>query len=111
MNCIDSSNNINEDYMKRVQEVVDYCINEGLYVILNVHHDGGSEGGWLRNAQNDYTNVSAKYQKIWEQIASNFADYSDYLIFESMNEVGFNTSGNPTSENYKTLNSLNQLFC
>ena len=110
MNCIDSSNNINEDYMKRVQEVVDYCINEGLYVILNVHHDGGSEGGWLRNAQNDYTNVSAKYQKIWEQIASNFADYSDYLIFESMNEVGFNTSGNPTSENYKTLNSLNQLF-
>ena len=27
-----------------------------------------------------------------------------------MNEVGFNTSGNPTSENYKTLNSLNQLF-
>lgn len=41
MNCIDSSNNINEDYMKRVQEVVDYCINEGLYVILNVHHDGG----------------------------------------------------------------------
>lgn len=85
MNCIDSSNNINEDYMKRVQEVVDYCINEGLYVILNVHNDGGSEGGWLRNEQNDYTNVSAKYQKIWEQIASNFADYSDYLIFESMN--------------------------
>lgn len=110
MNCIDSSNNIDSTFMNRVKEVVDYCINEGLYVVLNVHHDGSTDGGWLRNAQNDYTNVSAKYQKIWQQIADNFKDYSDYLIFESMNEVGFNTSGNPTSDNYTTLNNLNQLF-
>ncbi|MGN1085642.1 MAG: cellulase family glycosylhydrolase [Porcipelethomonas sp.] len=110
MNCLDSSNNIDSAFMSRVQEVVDYCINEGLYVILNVHHDGGDNGGWLRNAQNDYTGVSAKYQKIWQQIADNFKDYSDYLVFESMNEVTFNTSGNPTSDNYTTLNNLNQLF-
>lgn len=110
MNCLDSSNNIDAAFMSRVKEVVDYCINEGLYVVLNVHHDGSTDGGWLRNAQNDYTNVSAKYQKIWEQIADNFKDYSDYLIFESMNEVAFNTSGNPTSDNYTTLNKLNQLF-
>lgn len=110
MNCIDSSNNIDSAFMSRVQEVVDYCINEGLYVVLNLHHDGSSDGGWLRNAQNDYTNVSAKYQKLWQQIADNFKDYSDYLIFESMNEVAFNTSGNPTSDNYTTLNKLNQLF-
>ena len=110
MNCLDSSNNIDSAFMSRVQQVVDYCINEGLYVVLNLHHDGGENGGWIRNAQNDYTNVSAKYQKIWQQIADNFKDYSDYLVFESMNEVLFNTSGNPTNENYTTLNNLNQLF-
>ncbi len=110
MNCIDSSNNIDSAFMSRVQQVVDYCINEGLYVVLNLHHDGGENGGWIRNAQNDYTNTSAKYQKIWQQIADNFKDYSDYLIFESMNEVTFSGYNTPSSENYTTLNNLNQLF-
>ena len=110
MNCIDSSNNIDSAFMSRVQQVVDYCINEGLYVVLNLHHDGGENGGWIRNAQNDYANTSAKYQKIWQQIADNFKDYSDYLIFESMNEVTFSGYNTPSSENYTTLNKLNQLF-
>lgn len=110
MNCIDSSNNIDSAFMSRVQEVVDYCINEGLYVVLNLHHDGGENGGWIRNAQNDYTGVSAKYQKIWQQIAANFKDYSDYLVFESMNEVTFSGYNDPSSDNYTTLNKLNQLF-
>ncbi len=109
MNCLDSSNNINTAYMNRVQEVVDYCINEGLYVIINAHHDGG-DNGWIRNASNDYTGVSAKYKKIWEQIASNFKDYSDYLIFESMNEITFSGYNEPSATNYTTLNNLNQLF-
>lgn len=110
MNCIDSSNNIDAAFMSRVKEVVDYCINEGLYVVLNLHHDGGDNGGWIRNAQNDYTGVSAKYQKIWQQIADNFKDYSDYLVFESMNEVTFSGYNDPSSDNYTTLNKLNQLF-
>ena len=110
MNCIDSSNNIDAAFMSRVKEVVDYCINEGLYVVLNLHHDGGENGGWIRNAQNDYTGVSAKYQKIWQQIADNFKDYSDYLVFESMNEVTFSGYNDPSSDNYTTLNKLNQLF-
>ncbi len=110
MNCIDSSNNIDAAFMSRVKEVVDYCINEGLYVVLNLHHDGGENGGWIRNAQNDYAGVSAKYQKIWQQIADNFKDYSDYLVFESMNEVTFSGYNDPSSDNYTTLNKLNQLF-
>lgn len=110
MNCLDSSNNIDSAFMSRVQEVVDYCINEGLYVVLNLHHDGGENGGWIRNAQNDYAGVSAKYQKIWQQIADNFKDYSDYLVFESMNEVTFSGYNDPSSDNYTTLNKLNQLF-
>ncbi|MGN0620755.1 MAG: cellulase family glycosylhydrolase [Porcipelethomonas sp.] len=112
MNCIDSSNNIDTAFLDRVQEVVDYCIGEGLYVILNMHHDGGdtSSGCWLRDAKNDYSGVSAKYEKLWQQIAGRFADYSDYLIFESMNEVGFEGSGSVTDDDYTTLNNLNQLF-
>lgn len=115
MNCMDSEGNIEAAFMARVKEVVDYCINEGLYVVLNVHHDG-CEDGWIRAADSNYATVSTKYANVWTQIATTFKDYSDYLIFESMNEVGFNLAsdstltGNPTSEDYTILNNLNQLF-
>ena len=115
MNCMDSNGKIDTAFMSRVQEVVDYCINEGLYVILNVHHDG-CENGWIRQADSSYDSVAAKYKYVWEQISATFAGYSDYLVFESMNEVGFNLAGNltltgnPTNEDYNTLNKLNQLF-
>ncbi len=115
MNCMDSEGNIEDAFMARVKEVVDYCMDEGLYVILNIHHDG-CENGWLREADTNYASASAKYAKVWTQIANEFKDYSDYLIFESMNEVGFNLAGdstltgNPTSDDYTILNNLNQLF-
>jgi endoglucanase len=32
---------IDSKWMARVKEVVDYCINDGLYVVVNDHWDGG----------------------------------------------------------------------
>ena len=36
---IDEKYTIDPEWMERVKEVVDWCIDNGLYVILNTHHD------------------------------------------------------------------------
>lgn len=76
---------VSEAWMQRVQEIVDWCIDEDLYVILNMQHDDG----WLTAASTDYERVLAKYTAIWMQIAERFKGYSEKLIFESVNEIGF----------------------
>lgn len=102
---------IDELWMDRVQQVVDYAYSIGMYVILNLHHDGGGDpkfGAWIRDAQSDYDGTLARYKAVWTQIADRFKDYSDYLIFESMNEVGFDDVNE--SDAYVLLNKLNQEF-
>ena len=74
---------IQSDWMDRVQEVVDYAYNNGLYVILNMHHD---DYIWFAPEEGQYSANSAKLKKIWEQISARFKDYGDRLLFEGMNE-------------------------
>jgi endoglucanase len=73
---------IDEDFMNRVQEVVDYGIDRGLYVILNMHH----EDDWLFPSDENYEAAKAKLTAAWAQIAGRFGGYSERLIFEGMNE-------------------------
>lgn len=102
---------IDVEWLERVHEVVDYAVDQDMYVLLNVHHDGGGDpkfGAWIRNASRDYEAFEEKYTALWEQIAESFSGYSDKLIFESMNEVGFDDL--PRREAYELLNDINQLF-
>ena len=102
---------IDEEWLTRVHEVVDYALAEDMYVIINVHHDGGGDpefGAWIRNASQDYDTFEVKYTALWNQIAESFSDYSGRLIFESMNEVGFD--GINKRDAYLLLNKINQLF-
>lgn len=110
INCMDTSTNkVNDAWMARIKEVVDWCMEEDLYVIINVHHDGGSgDTSWIRNAANDYTGVEARFSSLWTQIGDTFKDYSDHLLFEAMNEVEFPTVSK--SEAYEIINKLNQCF-
>ena len=109
---LDGEDNIKTEWMDRVQEIVDYAIDRGFYVIINMHHDGGDDaqfGAWLRQyALEDYDKFYARYSKLWNQIADRFRDYSDYLIFESMNEVGFDSLSE--SDAFALLNKINQDF-
>lgn len=108
---IDEAGNISASWLDRVQEVVDYAYDIGMYVIINVHHDGGGDpqfGAWICNAATDYDSTLARYTNLWTQIADRFQDYDEHLIFESMNEVGFDSLSVPKA--YKTLNRLNQAF-
>ena len=79
---------IDADWLARVHEVVDYCIKNDLYVIINQHWDGG----WIEHdgltAASDVDATKAKLTKIWTQIANSFKNYDERLIFAGMNEPG-----------------------
>jgi endoglucanase len=116
---------IDTAWMDRVQEIVGWALDAGLYVIINMHHDGGTDttlpdGGtdrtvtaWLRKAATDYDGVITQYRALWAQIATRFRDDDDHLVFESMNEVGFdsmNVNGRPSQAAFNLLNQMNAEF-
>ncbi len=103
---------IEEAWLDRVKEVVDYCYKKDLYVIINVHGDGYNsvQGGWLLVNGGDQDYIKEKYEAVWKQIAEKFADYDEHLIFESMNEVFDGEYTDPTPERYANLVAYNQVF-
>ena len=80
---LDDQNNIDPAWLARVHEVVDYAYKNGMYVILNVHHENWINRGDLLTA---YDEIKPKLLKIWSQLAAEFKDYDQHLIFECMNE-------------------------
>jgi endoglucanase len=103
----DSDDTINRSWMARVTEVVTYARKAGLYVVLNEHWDGG----WQQPTAAKQAEVNARLAKLWTQIAVNFRDYDDYLLFAGTNEVSVQGQyGSPTAENAAAQNSFNQTF-
>ncbi|MCF0223522.1 MAG: glycoside hydrolase family 5 protein [Fibrobacter sp.] len=104
-----SNGNINKSWLDSVQTVVNYAMRAGLYTILNIHHEG--EGGWFQS--NIGTSVDAgintKMKNYWTQIATQFKDYDEHLIFAGANEPGPNVN-TWTSEHVKTLMTYYQTF-
>jgi endoglucanase len=107
---------IDAAWMNRVQQIVDWALDAGLYAIINLHHDGGGDvaaGAWIRTASTNYSGVIAEYKALWGQIAARFANYDDHLVFESMNEVGFDdlkVNGVNSQAAYDLLNKINSEF-
>ncbi|GKQ36242.1 cellulase [Streptomyces sp. A012304] len=103
---------INAAWLNRIQEVVNYAYNRGLYVLINMHGDGYKTiyGSWLICDSSNQTAIRAKYQKVWQQIATRFQNYDQRLILESMNENFDGQWGRPTQPCYSNINSYNQIF-
>ena len=106
---------IDPAWLGRVKEVVDYAYSQDLYVVINIHHDGGGDwkgGAWLNCEAADQTPVQAKYRRIWAQLAGTFKDYDQHLLFESMNEIHEDGNwGEPkSSQPMKNVNAYNQIF-
>lgn len=79
---------VDRAWMTRVKEVVNYVIDEGMYCILNVHHDTGTATtAWLRADKGVYASVKERYVSLWTQIATDFESYGERLLFESFNEM------------------------
>src|SRR5699024_1327302 len=100
---------INEDWLNRVQGVVDYAYDLDLYVILNLHHEE-----WHFPSNDHLDQAKIILVKVWEQIAERFKDYNERLIFEAMNEPRMKgtdvewTGG--TAEAREIINQLNEVF-
>jgi len=95
--------------MKRVHEVVQYAINTGSYSILNIHHEY-----WNYDFYDNLDQAKIILQAIWNQIAAEFEEFDELLIFEGMNEPRkVNTDvewkgGDQEGRNF--VNEMNDLF-
>ncbi|MDR0487426.1 MAG: glycoside hydrolase family 5 protein [Treponema sp.] len=116
---------IDSTWMNRVEEVVNWILDEDMYCILNLHHDGGgtetnNRKYWIKKIAipEREDEVTDRFIKVWNQIAVRFRGASDKLILESMNEVGFDSLWNryqggqaeKKAEAFRLLNKLNQVF-
>lgn len=111
-NFVDNDNDyaIDARYLARVREVVDYCYQNDMFVILNIHHEG-----WLNNKDlvKNQDAIAEKFEAVWTQIADYFADYDQHLIFEGMNEprfAGTDIEWSGSEKGYETVNYLDQIF-
>jgi endoglucanase len=116
--CVFNNCNRCPHRMDRVEEVVNWILEEGMYCILNIHHDGGhSDKSWILRASTDRHGTADQFAKVWRQIAERFSGASEKLILESLNEVGFDDlwtrwgGGSGTkAQAYEIFNMLNQVF-
>ena len=94
---------IDINWLNRVKEVVQYCVDNNLYVVVNIHWDGG----WLEDNVTPVkqTEINAKQKAFWEQIATHLRDFDEHVLFASANE--------PAVENAQemaVLHSYHQTF-
>lgn len=104
----DKAMSIDNTWMARVKEVVDWCLKEDLKVIINVHHDKWLESRPLLKYKEEN---NQKLALLWMNIATSFANYDYRLAFAGTNEVHEKDNwGKPTAENLEVQNSYNQTF-
>lgn len=108
---------VDEAWMNRIQEIVDYVIDNGMYCILNIHHDTGADSDdvkhWIKADEANYKENKEKFEYLWTQIATRFQNYDQHLVFEGYNEMldASNTWNAPKNANsYKGLNGYAQSF-
>jgi len=88
---------IDAAWMAQVKSVVDFAIKDSLFVILNIHWDGGWLEGKVDSAAsnpNILATIRAKQGTFWKQIATTFKSYDRHLIFASANEPGVDNQVN-----------------
>ncbi len=110
-NHLDGEGNIDEAWLDRVEEVVNYVLDNDLYCIINVHHDTGVVA-WIKADINKLTMTEGKFTYLWAQIADRFKEYDDDLMFEGYNELLNNKNewGYAGVSDYEVANILNQSF-
>lgn len=106
----DGKYTIRPEFLARIKEVVDYAYEDGLFVIINVHHES-----WVNRKDLDkaFVDVGVELDAVWSQISDYFADYDQHLIFEGMNEprmAGTEIEWTGNEAAYEAINFLDQVF-
>ena len=114
LNNITSDNTVDPNYLARIKQVVDYAYNMGMYVVIDMHNDGGEIATkWLDITKTgaEFTAIKNKFAAVWTDIATYFKDYDQKLVFEGYNELmNGNYNINPTQEQLENVNTLAQAF-
>ncbi|MBD2867503.1 cellulase family glycosylhydrolase [Paenibacillus arenilitoris] len=99
---------IDPPFLDRVEEVVDWSLDAGLYVMINLHHDSWL---WVNRMGAEQDAVLARYEAAWTQIADRFKNHSKKLSFESINEPRFSDGWGESGEaHFAMLHELNAAF-
>ncbi len=111
---------IADAYLDRVDELITYAINNGMYVIINDHWDGSWWGMFGSATEETRETAFTMYTSMWTQLAEHYHDYDESLIFESGNEELGNRlndtdickdSGSLSEDEcYEMTNRINQTF-
>lgn len=111
---------IDPAYLDRVEEIINYALNEDMYVIVNDHWDGSWWGMYGSATPETREKANELYISMWTQIAERYKDYSDHLIFESANEelgyrlndtdVAADSGALSDEECFTVVNQINQTF-
>ena len=108
--ALDNDYIIREDWLKRITEVVNYAEGNGMYIILNTHHDEII----FKFTDSSVKNSLIIFERVWKQIATQFQNYNEKLIFEGLNEPrtkgGQNEWDGGTPAERGNLNRYYQVF-
>lgn len=79
----DANGNLNKSHprFKELRKLVDYSVGQGLFVILNTHHEG-----WLKKNYDGSAGFDRKFSTLWKSIATEFKSVDNHLVFEVLNE-------------------------
>lgn len=104
----DGTFTIDERYLERIEQVINDCLENQMYVVINMHHyDEFLVRNYSRQEALEITRV------LWNQIAMRYREYSDFLIFEGFNEnLGTTREQDHYGEDeiYEYVNAMNQAF-
>lgn len=90
-------------WLDRVEEVVKYGLDNGMHVIVNVHHSNG----WQATTASNQAQAMDTLTKLWQQIATRFKGYDQRLVFETMNEPRNGDDWWGKQEYFDVVNNLN----
>lgn len=100
---------IDKEWLNRVEDVVNYGLDNDMYVILNIHHDEE----WLIPTYAEIEKAKDQLGKVWAQIANRFKKYDHHLIFETLNETRLKGSNEEwtggTAEGRDCINQLHEV--
>ena len=113
---------IDSEWMYRVKQIVDWAYDEGMYVIINIHHDNASKGKFSAGKgfypTEECKDESLKFiTRVWEQVSETFKNYDEKLVFEILNEPrlqgdehewGYNSGCSTCKDAMNSLNEFNQ---
>ncbi len=116
INMVGEDGNVNDDYMARIQQVVDYAYDMGMYSIVSLHSDSMPtvNGSWINidATGTAFDDILNKYGALWTEVATAFAGYDQKVLFQAGSEFqgSAGTYAPPTQTETDNINTLMQTF-